>query len=231
MEDDGSDGVELVDEPHRPMGLSLLPDPLRTEAALVIGIPFLFVLVLAIHPWTFGSSTSSGPNNDSSSGVTSNYPSDDPSTTTSSDSDSQAMAVTAILTQAKTDRAAVTSAVADATECGDLNHDSTVLTGITDLTTQADNLSVDALDGASTLPQLLRSALADSETVNSSFLTWIDGEIDGADCSTATVTGDQSYQDAESELQTFDSDVQQLLDVWNPIAQQYGQQTWSTSDF
>jgi cytoskeletal protein RodZ len=238
-----------VGESYEPPNLSLLPEPLLRAALLIVAVPLLIVLVLAIHPWTFGSSpdspdpsySSNGPNNDYGDGSypttdavtdTDTYSDTTTDTTGSGDPAAEADAVTSLLNQAKTDRATVAGAVSDAANCGNLSGDVSALQNAKadrqNLAQQAGNLSVDLLDGASGVPQLLSTALTDSATADDDFAKWV---IDlQQSCSPADATGDQNYAGAESASQTAESDKQNLLNVWNPIAQQYSQPTWSTSD-
>ncbi len=182
-------------------------------------------MIVVVHPWTFESSPASGAgldysgNSDYGGGYT--------------DLTAEADAITNILRQAQSERQSVVNAVNDALSCGSaINRDQQALA-----TAQADrrqfaqdavDTPVDSLDGASMVPQELSTALSDSATADGDFAQWV-GDLENS-CSSGSVTQDPNYAAANSASTQADQDKQSLLSTWNPIAQQYDQQTWSISD-
>jgi hypothetical protein len=239
-----------IGEPYASAIWPPLPVPVVRTAGFIIGVTFLVVLVLAIHPWTFGSTTSpsasvqydnvvgAGDSTTNYSGGGYSTTVDTPTessyaTTSSGDPNAEAAAVTAILDRTKSDRASVVAAVTDAAACGsNLAGDVQALQNSESdrqsLAQSATALNVDALNGASSVPQELSTALTDSATADGDFATWV---IDlEQSCSIGTATQDLNYQAAEGASKTAHQDKQTFLNTWNPIAQQYGQETLSASD-
>ena len=245
---------QQVGAAYQSPGLDLLPRPLLWKAVLILGVPLLLVLLLAIHPWTFGQSGGSsdsgyqfgltGPNNEFPGGYQTTSPdtytdtysepatTETTETTASGDPQTEANAVTALLNQAKTDRGNVGGAVTDAANCGDLPADLAALqsaqTDRQNLAQQAGSLDVDALDGASSVPGLLDSAFTASATADGDYISWI-GDLQQS-CAPGTATDDLYYQNGYSDSQTADTAKETLLNTWNSVALQYGQPQFATTD-
>ena len=241
-----------VGEAYPTPGLSLFPRPLLWKAVLILGVPLLLVLLLAIHPWTFGSGDSgyqfigqNAPNPDYQGGyqvpnqtfdtggqTVVETTTESVETTTAGDPDTEAAAVTAILNQAKNDRGAVVAAVGAASRCDNLSSDLTAMQGAQNdrqnLAQQAAGLAVDALSGASSVPSLLNAALKDSATADGDFVSWIQDLQQS--CTAGNATSDMNYSAAGEASTTAETDKQTLLNTWNPVAQAYSQPTFATSD-
>jgi hypothetical protein len=252
MVDDGvghySDVSGQIDESYVPAVWPLLPVPVVRTAGFIVGITFLVVLLIAVHPWTFGSTASSsqsfqfGSLTGTDGGATNNGgggnptlvdTSTEPPSTSSSDPNAEAAAVTAILDRTKTDRTSVVAAVNDAAACGsnlaaDVQALQSSASDRQSLARSAAALNVDALSGASSVPQYLSTALTDSATADGDFAAWAT-DLEQS-CATGTATQNQNYQAAQGVSQTAQQDKQTFLDTWNPIAQQYGQETLTASD-
>jgi hypothetical protein len=263
MEDDGAqrrpavptdssrqpgDSVTHIGAPYEPAIWPTLPVTVVRTAALIFGIALLLVLLIAVHPWTFGSTPSYSPT-DQYSGlfgsttttqpyvVVSTQSSSDTTTptdtTSSADQIAQASSVTAILDRTKADRAEVVAAVQDAASCGsNLAGDVQALQNSQSdrqsLAQSANQLDVGALSGASAVPAELSTALNDSATADGDFASWATDLQQS--CNTGSVMQDSNYQAAKGASKTADQDKQTFLNTWNPIAQQYGQETLSPSD-
>jgi len=78
------------------------------------------------------------------------------------------------------------------------------------------------------VPVELNTALTDSATADGDFAAWATDLQQS--CNTSTVTQNQNYQAGLGVSQTAQNDKQTFLDTWNPIAQQYGQETLTASD-
>jgi hypothetical protein len=226
-----------------------MPRSVIRVAALIFGFTFLLVLLLAIHPWTFGSSPSYYPDDqnygqpapyepsttsvsDTSADLASDTGSSAPASSSDGDPASQAGAVTAILDQTKSDRSSVVAAVQDASGCGNLGGDLSALQASQadrqKLAQSAAGLDVSALSGTADLPQQLSTLLTDSATADGDFADWVT-DLEQS-CTAGSTTQDQNYQAAASASQTAEGDKQTFLATWNPIATQYGQETLSPSD-
>jgi hypothetical protein len=246
---DGSSDVSgQLDEPYAPAILSLLPVPVVRAAATIVGMTFLVVLLIAIHPWTFVSTPSSSPsfqvgnligtggtstNSNPGGNFTPVDTSTEPPSASAADPSAEAAAVTTILDQMKADRAAVVAAVNDAAACGgNLAGDVQALQNSqsdrTNLARSASRLTVDVLGGASSVPQELNTALTDSATADGDFAAWAMDLTQS--CTAGTATQDQNYQAGQQASKTAQQDKQNFLDTWNPIAQQYGQEILTASD-
>lgn len=231
--------------------------PKQAGIAVAVGtiaiIPLLLILVIVIHPWTFAPSSDSA-GTDSGYGVqygeqttnpiqqttggfvpdnAGNDDSPTQTTTASGDPATEAAAITNILQQAHSERQSVVNAVNDLINCGtDLAADQQELASAQSdrqqLAQSAADSPVDALDGASSIPQALSTALSDSAAADGDFAQWA-GDLQNS-CSSGSVTQDPNYATAQAASTQADQDKQSLLSAWNPIAQQYGQQTWSISD-
>jgi hypothetical protein len=232
--------------------------PKQTGFAVGVGaiviVPLLAILLIAIHLWTFVSSSDPGHAVDPGYGDEYVVPTTDPvqqatggfvpdnagnddsptqTTTTGDDPATEAAAITNILQQAQSERQSVVSAVNDAINCGsNLAADEQALaTAQSDrqqLAQSAADTQVDALDGASAIPQALSTALSDSATADGDFAQWA-GDLQNS-CSPGSINTDPNYAAAQTASTQADQDKQSLLSAWNPIAQQYGQQTWSISN-
>lgn len=161
-------------------------------------------------------------------GAATQSPTDDSTDTATA----EAGAITSLLTAAQTDRTRVVQAVSDASNCGNLSDDQENLQAAqadrSQLAGEAQNLAVGALPGAGSLPQELATALTDSAQADGYFLDWI-SDLQTS-CDPSSVTSDSNYTSAESQSQTATQDKVTFLSTWNPIAQQYGQPTFSESD-
>jgi hypothetical protein len=221
----------------------------------IVTIPLLVVVLIIVHPWTFQSAPASagGSGYDVNDGgnipqVTEEYLPDTaenedtgdtepaeqaaPDTATA-DPAAETSAITSILQQAQSDRQSVVNAVNDALACGgDLSGDQQALQSAQSdrqqLAQTAADTPADAIDAGSSLPEELSTALTDSAGADGDFAAWV-ADLSGS-CSTGSVTQDQNYVAAQSASAQADQDKQTLLDTWNPIAQQYGQPTWSESN-
>ncbi len=237
-----------VDRTYAPATVAIVPKRLWTSVAVAGGLPLLLIVLVAIHPWTFASySAAPTPTNGGtafpvgiigSSGdsqvVLQNPPDSGTDTTESAvpDPATEAAAITTVLQQAQTDRQSVVSAVGDALTCGNLAGDEQALqtaqANRQSLAQSASESQVDALPDASAVPQELSDALTASASADGDFITWI-GDLRSS-CDKHTTTADPAYQQAAADSKQATRSKQALLGTWNPIAQEYGQPTWSESD-
>lgn len=237
--------------------LSIITKQAWASIVAVTMLPFFVVVLVAIHPWTYSpegpSSIGSGQSGFERNGqvvqygngaaeavtdtetvteTTTDTTGDVTSSTGSSDPASEAATVTGLLQQAQSVRQSVVSAVQDASNCGDLSSDQQTLASAasqrTTLASTASGTPVDALSGATDVPQELNQALSDSASADQDFVAWIN-DLESS-CNSATATDDSQYQQAESESRQATQDKQNFLATWNPIASQYGQPTFTESD-
>jgi hypothetical protein len=223
-----------------------------TVSAIVM-VPLLLILLIVIHPWTFAPSPDSdsadstyaaeygeqetNPVQEPTSGFVPDNAGhiDSPSQTPTSSDDpvAEAAAITNILQEAHSERQSVINAVNDAINCGnDLAADQQALESAQSdrqqLAQSAADTPVNELDGASAIPQVLSAAMSDSAAADGDFAQWA-GDLQNS-CLSGSVTQDPNYTAAQAASTQANQDKQTLLSAWNPIAQQYSQQTWSISD-
>ena len=158
-------------------------------------------------------------------------PSTDPSTDTgptdtdtgTPDAQTQAQAFEDVITTAQQDRAQVSTAIRDVGNCSDLADSVSAFQSAADgrqtELNQVQALETDAIDGADA-QQYFAAAMQDSINADQHFLTWAKG-VSTHHCSAASENS-SAHTDAESDSALADTDKNNFVQVWDPIADQYG---------
>jgi hypothetical protein len=162
-----------------------------------------------------------------------------PPTSPTADPTSQATAIDQVLQQTASDRKSVGAAATDLAACGASKGLSTDVKDL--LAAQADRISlanslggfaVDQLSGGTQAVQLLQSALQDSAAADGDYAkAGQDFSADPGSCAAAQMAQDPNYVAAQNADTTATSDKTSFTAAWNPIAQQYGLQSWDQSGF
>lgn len=236
-----SAGPDDGDRSYRAIGLELMPGRVRRLALTITAVPLALALLIALRPWTYGSGTpnvfysypTTGQPTGGYGGATTNgTDTSTPSPSPTGDPATQAAAVTALLTQAQSDRKNASDAVTDAAGCGNLSADSAALANAQsdhrNLAQQAQSLTVSALVSDDSLTTELTAAFTDSGDADKDYAAWVTALE--SSCTAASATDDPNYQAGQSASAQATQDKQTLLNLWNPIATTYGQPTWSESD-
>lgn len=169
--------------------------------------------------------TSASPATDNSSS-----PADDSSQPTDQSSGSAeqvaAQALSGLLTQSTSDRSSVQDAVADVGQCGDLTQDQQVFQSAVSSRRQL-LTELAALPDASALPEPMTQALAGawqaSIQADQDFAAWAQDESSNGCGDSAS---DSNHQAATGPDDQATADKTAFVNLWDPIATQYGLQTY-----
>jgi hypothetical protein len=211
----------------------LLPTVLGGVAAVAVAIVLVLLLTrsgsgpaAAVRP-----STGSAVRQSSHQTSTTVPPTTTATTTTTGVGMQQAQALSNLLTQSAAQRSGVVAAVAEIGTCGNLNAAQSTLQGAVDerqtLLGQLDELQLPTVPNASQFLQLLNSAWQSSESSDNSYTQWAQDEMDHP---TGCVPGDHSdpnFEAAQTTDQQANTAKQSFVNLWNPVATQYGLPTWT----
>jgi hypothetical protein len=154
-----------------------------------------------------------------------------PTPTTQPISQQQAAALSGLLAQSASDRAAIVAAVADVNNCGDLYSDETTLddaySSRESLLSQLQNLNLGLLAGGSQLSTYLTNAWQASAAADQSYANWASDELNSG-C-TVDDDSDLNYQNAESSDDQSTANKTSFAAAWNPVATSYGLPTVTAS--
>lgn len=186
------------------------------------------VRTLTSHRAADATTSTTAPATTSTAPPTTPAPSTTTSTTQNPLAPQEAQALTALLSQSANDRAQVSAATSDIATCGNLNADYAALraaaSGRQALLDQLGQLTMSALPNASALSQDLASAWQNSENSDLLYAQWAQ---DGLNTCTPNNITDPNYVQAEQASAQSTLAKQQFVDVWNPVAYQYGLPTWT----
>ncbi|MFK0151542.1 hypothetical protein ACIQVL_33390 [Streptomyces sp. NPDC090499] len=183
---------------------------------------WIVLAIIALIVWqvaTHSGSDSSGSGSTSQSG------------TGSTDTrEAQATALHTLLAQNTDRRHGVSDAVQSMMNCSDLQENRQVFEDAADarasLVGKLDTLSLDQL--ADGLASDLNSAWQSSEEADRAYVRVVD-DVSG-NCSTSAVTGSSAWQDAVSASADATAAKKDFVAVWNPVAREFGLETFAWSD-
>jgi hypothetical protein len=225
----------------------------------MLAVPLVLALLLALHPWTWGGSSGSGTSdsNDfgygtpapydtatSDDGSDSLYPTDDTTADTgddgsdpspTDDAQTEAEALDALISQSADARSDVSAAVSDVEQCGSgLSDDAGTFQDAADsrqsLAEQAQELTMDEVDGGSDAAELLSTALAQSAEADADYARWAQALADG-DCTPGSTQNQDDFVAGGKDSTKAQQDKSDFVDTWNPIAAQYQLASRSPDDF
>jgi type II secretory pathway component PulM len=205
---------------------------LAIALALVVIIVIVVVAVGARHP-------KGSPESQTVPGPTSSVSTPTPSVSTSPpptsgpSAQSEGTDLSNLLTQSTSDRAAIVAAVADISNCGDLQSDASTLDSSASsrqsLLSTLHGESFNALPNGPALVEYLIGAWNNSIASDQSYAQWANDEINNG-CSNNDTT-DSNFEAAQSTDAASTSAKQHFVTLWNPIASTYGLQTLTPLSF
>ncbi len=141
---------------------------------------------------------------------------------------SAAQALAQLLTSSVSDRSAVVNAVSDVNDCGDPSQDQQTFQEAASSRQQLIS-ELDSLTGASMLPaqmlQDLNGAWQASMQADQDFAAWASDE--SSDGCTPDDSADSNFQAAADPDNEATADKQAFVNLWNPVASQYGLTTYA----
>jgi serine/threonine protein kinase len=219
--------------PLTPAPQSRPPRPGWLLPVAVMGVLLVAAAIaITILVTSNNSSTPTARTTTTPSQSTSPTPSTSPSSSTSG-SNVQLQAATALdslLVDSSRNRANVVAAVAAAQSCQDPAGAATTLTQAADDRAaelqRLQTLDLSALTGSNQLVGALTSSLDHSQAADQSFAAW----ATASEGCTGTAPHDSNYAAASDASTAATTSKQQFVNLWNPIAQQFGLTVRQTSD-
>ena len=141
---------------------------------------------------------------------------------------SEAAAVDQLLGQSASSRQQVIDAVAQVSQCGDPASVAAAQTALAQaaasrqaLVTRLGALDMSQVQGGAQAVQILSKAWSESATADSDYAAWA-GAMSHGGCSPNSAQPDSDYADAGAQSGAATNDKNTFIDLWTPIAMQYG---------
>ena len=141
---------------------------------------------------------------------------------------SQAAAVDQLLAESSSSRQQVIDAVAQVSQCNDPGSVAAAQTALNQaaasrqsLVTQLDALDVSQVSGGAQAVQVLSRAWSESATADSDYAHWA-GAMTGNGCTPGNAPQNADYSNAANQSGLATTDKNTFIDLWTPIAMQYG---------
>jgi len=148
--------------------------------------------------------------------------------TGSGSAQSEAAAVDQLLGQSSSSRQQVIDAVAQVSQCSDPASVAAAQTALTQaaasrqaLVTRLGALDMSQVQGGAQAVQVLSKAWSESATADSDYAAWA-GAMSHGGCSPNSAQPDSDYADAGTQSGDATNDKNTFIDLWTPIAMQYG---------